>query len=263
MKIFCVSTGRCGTMFTSEMFRSYTTFPSFHEPKPFCIGSLVDDVNNREEHEYSHTTKRILREKMAQINNDSDPDGNYFESSQMFIKSYVGEVFKTFGKISAIYIERNPIDVLLSYHLKCPWQESSWFMESHWEKVLLKTEKKQSFLENILWEWYEIRERWNSLKHLFDKTYELDFANLNNIPEWEKIFAHFEIDHRVLDNIPNLKKNAIQRDDSEVLKDIIEKWKIMGKRSPQATGYELLSRSVDIGKRAISDNSRRLSKCMM
>ncbi len=262
MKIFCVSSGRCGTLFVSEMFRKMTNIPSFHEPKPFCVGPMLEEVNNKEWMNFSDETNNVLYEKIDQIKRDSDSEGNYFESSQMFIKSYWTDVLAAFGQISVIYIERNPIDVLLSYHLKCPWQQSMWFMESHWENVLLKTTEEQSFLENILWEWYEIKERWNEYKKLFDKTYELDFKKLNDMGEWKKLFSHFGIEHRVLDNPGHLKKNAIKRDDMETLKDIREKWKVMGNRKPQLTEREKMDRSIDVARKAVSDTARRLDSCM-
>ncbi len=263
MKIFCVSTGRCGTLFISEMFRTMTSMPSFHEPRPFCVGEIVEEVNNKEWMNFSDKTNEELYTKIDQVRRDSDSEGNYFESNQMFIKSYWLDMLKAFGQISAIYIERNPIEVLLSYHLKCPWQENTWFMESHWENVLMKTEYRQSFLENILWEWFEIKERWKMYKGLFDKTYDLDFYKINEVSEWKKLFAHFGIKHKVFDNIPELKKNAIKRDNEETLKDLISKWNIQGKRKDQLTNYEKKAQVIDVARKAISDNSRRLSKCMM
>ena len=136
MKIFVASTGRCGTKFMAEVFGALTGFPSYHEAAPLCIGRTLEETNTRAE--YSKETKEELTKKVEQVKSCS-VNGDYFESSQMFIKSYSELMLLAFKRISVIYIERNPIDVALSYAEKCPAGEADWHLRSHWSKNLLQT----------------------------------------------------------------------------------------------------------------------------
>jgi len=112
--IFCVSTGCCGTELLTDVFVTFTEYPSFHEPEPRCAEQVMREVNNK--CGINKTTKEILNQKMEQIQDDSQ-NGNYFESNQMFIKSYVERVIykERFRPLYMIYIERNPLDILISY----------------------------------------------------------------------------------------------------------------------------------------------------
>jgi len=140
MKIFIASTGRCGTLFATEVFNLLTDIPAHHEPKPECIGKTLEEVNAHVK--YSKTTMKILEEKIAQVKRDST-SGKYMESSQMFVKCYADIMLNNFKSVYCIYLYRNPIAVLLSYAIKCRQKELGWFLQSHWPKNILQTEEKR------------------------------------------------------------------------------------------------------------------------
>ncbi|NIM59995.1 MAG: hypothetical protein GTO16_13805 [Candidatus Aminicenantes bacterium] len=204
MKIFIASTGRCGTLFATEIFNLLTDIPAYHEPRPECIGKVVEEINSHVK--YSKATLQILNEKIDQIKGDSIR-GKYMESNQMFVKCYADVVLNNFKDVYCIYLYRNPIAVLLSYAVKCQNHESGWFLRSHWPKNILQTEQKLGFYENCLWQWLEVRERYYSLKPKFKKTYEFDFRKINDLAEWYRLFRHFRIKARKVNRLPNLKRN--------------------------------------------------------
>ena len=90
MRIFTANSGRCGSLFVSGIFNSLTYIPSFHEPVPFCIGNVVKEVNMCVD-KHSEDVNICIDSKMRQIEIDTI-DGDYMESNQMFIKSYVDTV---------------------------------------------------------------------------------------------------------------------------------------------------------------------------
>ena len=87
---------------------------------------------------------------------------------------------------------------------------------------ILQTEKKLGFYENCLWQWFEVRERYYSLKPKFKKTYEFDFRKINDLDEWYKLFRHFRIKARKVDRFPSLKKNPTFSDRYKTLDMIMD-----------------------------------------
>ena len=218
MKIFVASTGRCGTLFATEVFNLLTDIPAFHEPEPFCIGKVVEEINTKAK--LSNGIRKTLQQKVIQIEQDS-VYGKYMESNQMFIKCYADIVLDNFKDVYCIYLYRNPIAVLLSYAVKCRNQELDWFLQSHWAKNILRTERL-GFYENCLWQWLEVRERYYFLKPKFKKTYEFDFRKINDLNEWYKLFRHFKIKAKKVNRLPNLKKNPTFSDRYRMLDMIMD-----------------------------------------
>lgn len=246
MKVFVASTGRVGTLFVSEVFRNLTDLPSFHEIQPYCIGKVCEEVNSHVR--LSKLTKQFLHEKVAQVKNYSQ-NGNYMESSPMFIKSYAELMLDSFDDIYCIYLFRNPLEVLLSWANKCEQKELDWFLQSHWPKNILKTENKLSFFENVLWQCLEVRERYYNLKKYFKKTYELDFRDLNNLLIWKKIFKHFGIKAKKVDKLPMLKKNELPADRYKTFNKICREWDILGHTVGMENRVELMD-YIDLAKKA-------------
>lgn len=220
-KIFVASTGRCGTVFMSEIFKALTDFPSFHEPEPWCVGQTLKEINTTEN--YSEETHETIMAKIAQIKRDSR-NGDYFESNQMFIKSYLEPVLANFGPIYCIYLHRNPIQTTISYAKKCRRFEGEWFLKSHWSRNHLQTQEELPFYENAMWQCYEIRERFYRNRARFEKTFIFDFRKLNDPDEWKRLFKEFKIEHRPFEELPIVRRNEIPGDDDQVLQHMLENW---------------------------------------
>lgn len=231
--VFIASTGRCGTKFIFNVWKYFTEYPSFHEPVPHCAGQTLREVNN--ECGMNKTSREELRTKLTQISGDAK-EGNYFESNQMFIKSYLHLVTykKEFRPLYVIYINRNPIEVAMSYFKKTPKHDMSWHLQPQWQKNIMRGRKGLSFHEISLWQCLEIRERFLLWKEKFDKTYELDFRKISDPEEHKKIFAHFEIKNTIPGSFPEdffhpqKVLNAIPEDPRETLKRILVDWDARG-----------------------------------
>ncbi len=262
MKIFVCNSGRCGSFFMSEIFRKLTAFPSFHEPMPRCDGETLRAANNKEE--LSEYVMDEFSAKRVQIGRDSR-DGNYFESSQMFIKSFDEVAFNFFDDVYVIYLYRNPIEVALSWCKKRSTQEppyNSWHLQSHWDNNILKTRGKLSYYQNCLWECLEIRERF--LRLYWDmppsRTFEFDFKKLNNVREWKELFRQFEIKHKSFDTLPKVAKNAIPEDRQKTFDRMMADWDEPGNVCQvNEDGYEKWDRLIDTGQRIMIQNERRLN----
>lgn len=234
MKIFVASTGRCGTQYLSELFRILTQCPARHEPRPYVISEVLEEINTTGP--ISDRAKTILSQKIKQIKKDTNSDGWYMESNQQFIKAYVDSVFEAFPAedIGCVYVERPPVDMLISYYEKCKRFELDWFLRSHWQKNIMKTEKVLSFLENALWQFYEIRERYIKHKSRFGKTFEMDFKSLTDIEVIKKMFGHFGVPAREFFELPPLANhNALvamrKRPYEAIVSDMRRDWDIPGR----------------------------------
>ena len=263
MKIFVANSGRCGSLFMSEVFRKLTAFPSFHEPMPRCEGETLKCVNNSNWPFPNHVIQE-LKDKASQISNDSR-NGNYFESSQMFIKSYANTVLKAFYDVYVIYLYRNPIEVTMSYYKKKSSQEkqwNSWHLLSHWKNNILKTRGKLSFYENCYWECMEIRERFLRIywDHSAVDTFEFDFRKLNDVAEWKRLFKQFGIKYKSFDTMPIVSRNEIYGDKLETLNGLLSKWDEPGVWPVEDhDSYHKLDSLIDEGQKIMAHNERRLN----
>lgn len=258
MKIFVASTGRCGTVFMSEVMRKLTCIPSFHEPLPWCVDDTLREVNDVPSRLHSASTKEELEAKRAQVERDT-MDGWYFESNQMFIKSY----YHLFAQedIGVIYLWRNPMDTLISYAKKCWRREDGWFLKSHWNYNILQTAEQLTFYENVLWQWYEIRERYHASREHFGATYEFPFTKLNSVEEWKKMLAHFDIPHRKFNKLPNVKRNEIVQDETQVLRAMRDNWEKPSDRPASHYEYGRKEALIDFAKRQVAINSAEVNQC--
>jgi len=261
MKIFVASSGRCGTMFASEMFRQLTAIPSFHEPRPQCLHKVLYEVNNKAR--YSPEVVEELKNKVARVREDSR-DGNYFESSQMFIKSYVDMILNEFDTVYCIYLFRNPLKTLLSYYKQNPDRVTGWFLKPHWTKNVLHLKNKVGFWERILWEWYEVKARYLLYKKEFKKTYEFDFRKINNAAEWKRLFKHFGVEHKPFEELPQANKNMTAKDDCEALEGLIRDWKKPEEKpEKQLETTKVHLYAIDFVQRTVALNSAEVNKCGM
>ncbi|KKL45918.1 hypothetical protein LCGC14_2350810 [marine sediment metagenome] len=246
MKIFVCSTGRTGTMFMSQVFSELTDIPSYHEVAPYCIGETCRELNNTAK--YSKETQAVVDRKIESIKNLTI-DGNYFEASNMFIKSFCRPVFETFDDIYCIYIERNMLEVFFSLGER-NWQNGQdWLMQSHWQLNLWRTEDKLDYYSNLTWNWYEVRKRFYSWRGVFKKSYVFKFEDINNIDEYHKMFNHFKIPFDALKKLPEpkgriLNENAEGKPITErytsIIVDFFKKWNREGVEWVFPSDYEEL-----------------------
>jgi len=203
-KIFVCSTGRCGTKYMASVFDLLTQIPSYHEMPPYCIGATSKEINNTLE--ISDSTRHIFNIKLDKIDHYSK-DGNYFEANNMFIKSLVVPILTRFDDVYCIYLHRNPMDTFLS-HAERGWKFGyDWLLQSHWKKNRLRTKEPMLYYENIMWNWFEVRERFYHWRSRFVKTYDFDFKNLNNLEEYYKLFDHFDIAYKKVNALPSFDRN--------------------------------------------------------
>lgn len=230
-KIFVASTGRCGTLFCTEIFKNYTDYPAFHEADPNCKGQTLREVNNKSG--ITEKTKLELQTKIARIIENSDSEGRYFESSHTFIKAFVQQIVyrKDFHPLYVIYLHRNPLEVLLSYAVKCKSYELDWFLHPHWQNNITRCTRGLSFYEIVLWQINEVRERFLLWKDKFDKIFDLNFKDINDPKIWKILFDHFEINHKALPEVfpADLKKNEIKYNEAEIFQKIKLNWNQRGK----------------------------------
>jgi len=259
MKIFVVSTGRCGTVFMSEVFSKLTTVPSFHEPRPHCAGETMRFVNDTEGKQYPVAVRRELADKIKQVKADS-VDGHYFESSQMFVKAYARFVFKAFENVALIYLHRNPIEVTMSYYKKKlgqPKQYNYWHLQSHWSQNILRMAEPQGLYADIFWECLEIKERFLALKAMAAKTFVMDFKRLNDVGAWKALFKHLNVPHRPFKALPDVNKNAVEGDTLKTLNGLLSIWDEPGADAPPATAhYDRLATFIDFGQKTIAKTQR-------
>lgn len=251
--VFVASTGRCGTKFLFKVWETYTDYPCFHEPVPYCAGQTLREVNN--ECGINSDTRKELKTKILQVLSDSK-DGNYFESNQMFIKSYLSQFVydKRFRSLCVIYLHRDPLSVAMSYFKHLPDRDMSWHLQPQWQKNILRGRKGLGFIDITLWNCLEIRERFLLWKDKFDKTYDLDFELINDPREHAKIFDHFEIKHKEMPSgfprdlyHPKHSLNAIPADESEILKKMRLNWSKPGKdvtKSAQEHFFGLIEKRI-------------------
>lgn len=200
MKIFVASTGRCGTSFMTQVFGRLTDFPSFHEPLPKGKGCLLQEIND--DMSYSSETVNTLKDKIDCIRGNA-VNGNYFESNNYFMRTFVYAVLDAFDDVYCIYLHRNLVDLLASFAVRYVQQgEKRRHLEPTWENNILKATGEMTYFEKMAWNYFEIRERFYSLQDRFVKTYNFDFKYINNVDEWYKMFDHFGINAKRIEKFP-------------------------------------------------------------
>jgi hypothetical protein len=250
VKIFVASTGRCGTAFFAKVFGELTAYPSYHEPMPYVVGRSCREVNTRLS--YSPDVEKELVAKVEQVR-DYSVAGDYMESSQMFIKSYSELMLKAFKRVAVIYIERNPMDVLLSFAEKCRDLNSDWMLQSHWQKNILRTARPLGFFENVLWNWFEVRERFLELRPKVTTHYSFVYEDLNNAEAWKEMFATLGVPHVPFDCVPWAAENKGKVDIATRRSILMSEW---GKQGHVVTdenpGFYNVSTGIAVHERMVA-----------
>lgn len=210
MLIFCASSGRAGTRFFKEVFSALTDIPSYHENWPKCINVVNEDLNNNEGVVQPNTTI-VLQQKVKSIRKIAEKTGSYFESNHMFIKAFCPAVLNAFpGEVYCIYINRNIADMLFSYtqrgrRARFPMDFQ---LNPGWAGNVLRTAADYGFYETVVWNYFEVKERFRIYKSQFVKTYEFDFEKINDLAEWYRLFDHFGIEAKKVKRLPELYKHS-------------------------------------------------------
>ena len=221
MNIFVANTGRCGSEFMFHIVDKMTNYPAFHEPKPYGaeIMKMVNDEGRMD--------GKILQEKISAIKR-ATIDGNYFESSNMFIKVWAEAIIEEMEDVCCVYLERNPLDVLISfaeyvtYHNN-PHYPTRSFMNPSWKYNLLRIPGRAKWAEAILWNWYEVKARFEKMKDSFYMTYSFRFEDLNSTKAWQAMFNHFRIKYDPSAPLPRVWKNTWVGDSGLSKGELIEK----------------------------------------
>lgn len=189
----------------ASVFAQLTDIPSFHEPAPYCLGETMKDVNENWP-DISDKTRRILDEKIKRIQEDS-VNGNYLETNNMFIKSFVWAVMEAFEDVYCIYLHRDPLETFLS-HADRNWKfGQDWLLKAEWKMNILKQEPGLTYHQDMLFNWYEIRKRFYYWKPLFVKTWDFDFRNIKNLEEYHRLFEHLGIKYDKNATLPESGRN--------------------------------------------------------
>jgi len=223
MRIFVAGTGRNGTKFMTSVFYLLTQIPSFHEQSPYCIGQISKEINNDC---ISPESQKIIDDKIAKVKCYKD----YFESNNMFIKSFVWSLLDVIDDMYVIYLHRNPLDTFLS-HAERNWKLGwDWLLQPHWKKNFLRTDQPMNYLEGIMWNWYEVRERFLRLSKYFVKIYDFDFRKINDLNEYYKLFDHFGVVYKKVESLPafdrneNVASKPVTERYLDIIDDLNKKW---------------------------------------
>jgi hypothetical protein len=223
VRIFVANTGRCGTKFMAQAMGALTDIPSFHEQSPFCIGETSKEINNDC---ISGPTRAIIDEKIEKVK--ACP--NYFEASNMFIKSFVWPFLDAFDDLHVVYLHRNPMDTFVS-HAERGWKLGwDWLLQPRWKRNFLRSDEPMTYLEGIMWNWFEVRERFLRLRPRFRKTYDFDFRKIGDMTEYHKMLDHFGIPYRRIYEMPQFDRNENKAGESvtmryeAILEDLNTKW---------------------------------------
>jgi len=245
MKIFVASTGRCGTRFFWDMFRTFTKFPSFHEQKPKCINLVNQEMNNVPQEEWSPETREALELKIRNIRKAMDPSGNYMDSSHMFIKSYGPYILDEFEDIRVIYLWRDMPSLLASYSYRA--KREVWPLDfqlrPEWKNNILRIEGGNSigFYPTVAFNYFEVMARFKAWSHRFTKTYEFPFRDLNNPERWRDMFERLEIEHAPVNQIPKAadRHQSIFAEDvrAKAIQHISNVWDLPEQYENDGTGF--------------------------
>ena len=206
MLIFVSSIGRSGTKYLSRLISHVSKTQGNHVPDPHCKGNVLADYNN-----FRKNGELLLKRNTIKKN---IKDGKYFESSPMFLRSFVDEVFEiskeTKIPIGVIHLMRDPLECARSYTNRgsIPGKRGYPFrLSMNVEKNYFKI--KEQFLSDYqknIWDWIENEIRYQDYRSKFDKTYDFYHTDLSNYDKLVDMFSFFSIDI----NKQKLKKEMLQ-----------------------------------------------------
>ncbi len=192
MYIFVSSIGRSGTKFLAELFSHVTEIPSYHAKEPLCIGETLQNANN-------FILAPEIEEKIKQVVLDSR-NGEYFESTQIFLRVLVDQALNELNQLGVIHLTRDPLEVAKSYtnrkstpgNFNYPWRLSPSVSNNY-----LKISTPLTLYQLNLWDWFENEIRYHYYSNQFKYKFNLLFSDFGNVNVFKDLFTTFHVNFDV------------------------------------------------------------------
>ena len=203
-KIFCASTGRSGTKFAAWVFRTYTDVPAFHEPDPKLCGPDAEEINAGN---ITEGTQERIDQKFKFIE-DNTKDGQYFEGSNMWVKSWANLAMERWpGDVGIFRLRRDLAGYLISSTRRGKRGEkgrfhSAFLLDPTAKGNALQGYPGMSFYETVAWNYFEVEARYRKARETARRIYEMDFKDIGITRAWAHLFDTFEIQHRLPAHFP-------------------------------------------------------------
>jgi len=104
-----------------------------------------------------------------------------------------------------------------------------------WGNNLIRLHKGLSAPEQILHNWFEIRQRYYLYREKADKSFEIDFEKIGDSKETKKMFDYFGIKHRKLSEKAIKPNFPASQERTALLDALLESWKNRGARKSIST----------------------------
>ena len=163
---FCISTGRAGTTSLSRLFECVPRSVTVHEPFPQMNGKLMHAFN-RGDRGPAHNT--FWKWKLPQIYKEAAGSRYYFETTNVFIKSFFPFVVEAIGsRLRVIYLERDCHEVAASYYRRgsIPRPDHPWQLDPlaprnciAYRNIVRGDKQLEHDYLKCVWTWYEVKAR--------------------------------------------------------------------------------------------------------
>ena len=113
--IFCISTGRSGTNYLSELLSTGKDVDAHHEVQPMMTGVYIDMINNKPL-KSSYGARKYKSKFLKKYIKNIPRKKTYIEMSHMFIKTFYDVVMDSFKNVRIIILKRDIIDTIKSFY---------------------------------------------------------------------------------------------------------------------------------------------------
>jgi len=111
----------------------------------------------------------------------------------------------------------------------------------HWGNNQIRLQKGLSAPEQILHNWFEIRQRYYLYRQKADRCFEIDFEKITDPKEIKKMFDYFGIEHKKLPDKFTLIIPLFQ-EKIDLLNSLLQNWKNKGIRKSISAQDHFLQR---------------------
>jgi hypothetical protein len=112
--IFCITSGRSGSKYLTDLFATACGVRSFHEAPPNMSGEPLRLVNTLPL-EASREVRRVKADAIAAVLRGMAPEDVYAETNHMFIKTFFDVVLAEFHNVEVVILRRSLPHVLKSF----------------------------------------------------------------------------------------------------------------------------------------------------
>ena len=112
--IFCITSGRSGSKYLTDLFATACGVRSFHEAPPNMSGEPLRLVNTLPL-EASREVRRVKADAIAALLRGMAPEDVYAETNHMFIKTFFDVVLAEFHNVEVVILRRSLPHVLKSF----------------------------------------------------------------------------------------------------------------------------------------------------